>query len=62
LRRSGLEKGAALRPLSCEARFARVVANGCSHFFVNIGVTCTPAAADDGHIRGSGDIKLVLTK
>ena len=38
LRRSGLEKAAALRPLPCEARFARVVANGCSHFFVNIGV------------------------
>ena len=39
LRRSGLEKAAALRPLSCEARFARIVANRCSHFLMNICVT-----------------------
>ena len=59
LRRSGLEKAAALRPLSCEAR---VAAKRCSHFLVNICVNMYTAAAEDGRIRGSGEIKLVLTK
>jgi hypothetical protein len=62
LRRSGLEKAAALRPLSCEARFARIAAKRRSHFSVNICVNMYTAAADDGRIRGSGEIKLVLTK
>jgi hypothetical protein len=30
--------------LSCEACFARVVANGCSHFFVNVYVNMHTAA------------------
>jgi hypothetical protein len=51
-----------MRPLSCEARFARIAAKRRSHFSVNICVNMYTAAADDGRIRGSGEIKLVLTK